>query len=572
MDREKELALANIDKAEALIKKGIGSDIEAFVKVVNMLVIDCEKVGKIEKGKYYARKLIEYVSENKEKTSHIEQISGILLSCYDMLARHGDFEAFMIAMEWNRPIERQFYLPRRRVLKHHGFIQGIQDLLDRKIQMLILEAPPGIGKSVMGEFAFAYQYVLNPERKSLMSGHSNMLAIGFYQDILDFFTSPEYRFREIFKDFPEIIPNSEYKMLYTERKKREPNMMFSSIEVGGTGIIHVDGMLYVDDLIKTPEQANNPEQCLKIRNAYTGTLQDRLVNETVPILVIGTMWSINDHINYLKQKYEGEPWFRCIAVPCMNEERTESNFMYDFGLAKTVEHWDRLIKDDDEVIANAKYFCIAMDREGKLFNIEELHYFTDLPLGEPDYICSAVDVAFGGGDDYSMPIAYVYGDEVYIKDVIYSPLSVSFTRPYTLQKIIEHNISRVHFEANNGGEEYAENISEDCKNAGVVCNITSSRVPTNRSKLDRILSVAPQIKSTDLNNNTYKIYFLSRAMQNSEYKRFMECFRKFSQDLNMQGKQHDDAVDSVANLINNVLGKTRYASVSSSMSRASLGF
>ena len=64
MDREKELALANIDKAEALIKKGIGTDIEAFVKVVNMLVIDCEKVGKIEKGKYYANKLIEYISEN----------------------------------------------------------------------------------------------------------------------------------------------------------------------------------------------------------------------------------------------------------------------------------------------------------------------------------------------------------------------------------------------------------------------------------------------------------------------------------------------------------------------------
>lgn len=87
----------------------------------------------------------------------------------------------------------------------------------------------------MGEFAFAYQYVLNPERKSLMSGHSNMLAIGFYQDIVDFFTSSEYRFKEIFKDFPEIIQNAEYKMLYTERKKREPNMMFSSIEVGRNG-------------------------------------------------------------------------------------------------------------------------------------------------------------------------------------------------------------------------------------------------------------------------------------------------------------------------------------------------
>lgn len=52
----------------------------------------------------------------------------------------------MIAMEWNRPIESQFYLPRRRVLKKHGFVQGIQDLLDRKIKTLVIEAPPGIRK------------------------------------------------------------------------------------------------------------------------------------------------------------------------------------------------------------------------------------------------------------------------------------------------------------------------------------------------------------------------------------------------------------------------------------------
>lgn len=144
-----------------------------------MLILDCEKARKIEKGKYYAKQLIEYISSNKEAVKEIEKIDLILRDSYDMLARNGDFEAFMISMEWNRPIEKQFYLPRRRVLREHGFIQGIQDLLDRKLQMLILEAPPGIGKSVMGEFAFAYQYILNPERRSLMSGHSNMLAIRF---------------------------------------------------------------------------------------------------------------------------------------------------------------------------------------------------------------------------------------------------------------------------------------------------------------------------------------------------------------------------------------------------------
>lgn len=115
-----------------------------------MLIQDCEKANKIEKGKYYANKLIEYISSNKEKVKDIDKIELILRDSYDMLARHGDFEAFMIAMEWNRPIEKQFYLPRRRVLKEHGFIQGIQDLLDRKLQMLILEAPPGIRKECNG--------------------------------------------------------------------------------------------------------------------------------------------------------------------------------------------------------------------------------------------------------------------------------------------------------------------------------------------------------------------------------------------------------------------------------------
>lgn len=154
-------------------------------------------------------------------------------------------------------------------------------------------------------------------------------------------------------------------------------------------------MLYVDDLIKTAEQANNPDQCQKIRYAYTGMLQDRLVNADVPILVIGTMWSINDHISYLKTKYGNEPWFRSISVPCMNETHTESNFMYDFGQEKTVEHWERLIRDDDEIIAMAKFFCVAMDREGRLFNTDNFNYFSELPNSEPDHIIAAVDVAFG---------------------------------------------------------------------------------------------------------------------------------------------------------------------------------
>ena len=456
-------------------------------------------------------------------------------------------------------------------IEYHGKEECRCIMVDHPEHLYLVDDFIVTHNTVLGEFAFAYQYIMHPLSKSLMGGNANMLVTGFYQDILDFLTSPEYRFKEIFPDFPEIVNSAEFKMIYTERKKREPNLMFVSIEVGATGIIHVDGMLYVDDLIKTAEQANNPDQCQKIRYAYTGMLQDRLVNADVPILVIGTMWSINDHISYLKQKYSQESWFRSISVPCMNEERTESNFMYDFGLEKTVEHWERLIRDDDEIIAMAKFFCVAMDREGKLFDTKQFSYFTELPSGEPDRVVAAVDVAYGGGDNYSMPIAYVYGRDVYIVDVIYTKNGIKYSRPATVAKIKKHKISRVHFEGNNGGDLLANDIEQDLKNEGVHCNITHKRCPSIKSKLDRILAVSSQIDGTDTNNNTYKLYFLTKEKQSQEYRKFMSCMSRFSQSLDIQGKQEDDAPDSLANLITNVLGKVIYATVSSNCSRKDMG-
>lgn len=564
-----EVIKERIERANRLLTNEKG--VFKRLKIKDVLRSDYEELGLKNEAKAISKEIVETSSKDL-KEEEKQELSNMKRNAYDTMARCGDFEAFMIAMEWDRPIKNQFYLPRRRVLRKHGFVQAIQRLIDREIKMLVIEAPPGIGKSVLGEFAFCYQYVLNPERKSLMGGNANMLVTGFYQDILDFLSSPEYRFREIFPNFPKIENSAEFKMIYTDHKKREPNLMFVSIEVGATGIIHVDGMLYVDDLIKTAEQANNPDQCLKIRHAYTGMLQDRLVNAEVPILVIGTMWSINDHISYLKDAYSKEPWFENISVPCMNAEHTESNFMYDYGQAKTVEHWERLIRDDDEVIAQAKFFCIAIDREGKLFNTDEFTYFNTLPEREPDQIVAAVDVAFGGGDNYAMPIAYVYGRDVYIADVIYSKEETNVTKPRTVDKIFEHKISKVHFEANNGGDEVSIQVSDMCKKRHIICNITSSRVPTNKTKLDRILAVAQQIRGKDTNEDTYRLIYLARDKQNEEYRRFMSCVSRFSQDLKIQGKQEDDAPDALSNLITNVIGKTYYGKVTSTFSRSDYGF
>ena len=38
-------------------------------------------------------------------------VPSIMLSAYDSKARLGDFRAYCIALEWNRPVEKQFFIP-----------------------------------------------------------------------------------------------------------------------------------------------------------------------------------------------------------------------------------------------------------------------------------------------------------------------------------------------------------------------------------------------------------------------------------------------------------------------------
>ena len=44
------------------------------------------------------------------KTDEKNKVSEILLASYDTRARWGDFRAYCIALEWNRPKEKQFFL------------------------------------------------------------------------------------------------------------------------------------------------------------------------------------------------------------------------------------------------------------------------------------------------------------------------------------------------------------------------------------------------------------------------------------------------------------------------------
>jgi len=166
-----------------------------------------------------------------------------------------------------------------------------------------------------------------------------------------------------------------------------------------------------------------------------------------------------------------------------------------------------------------------------------------LPGGEPDTIVAYNDVAHGGADYMSMPIGYVYGNEVYIVDVLFIHEfgGDNVSRPKVCEKIISHGVSRCGIEAANGGDFYASMIDHDLKDRGYRCNITRHNVNTRQRKLDRILACQTEICGTGV-NGAMKIYFKDPNIlsRDSEYMAFLRQLWNWSQkEGSIQKTQHD---------------------------------
>jgi predicted phage terminase large subunit-like protein len=464
----------------------------------------------------------------------IEGIEGIRKESYHLEAKD-IFDSYLIYLEWNRPANKKFYLPRRRVLK--TLVQDLQDLADHKIKFLGISLPPRVGKSTLCIMFMTWIIGRNPDVANVMSGHSDKLTDGFYREILSIITDPNtYLWQEVFPGVKLVNTSAKNETIDLDREKRFPTMTCRSIGGTLTGAVEIGegGVLYSDDLIEDLEESLNPARLQAKYDAYLNQLKDRKKDNSLELMV-GTRWNVLDPLGRIQDQYEGDSNFRFRVIPAL-DENDESNFDYDFGVGFSTEYYHDMRKSIDDATWWAKYMGQPYVREGLLFPQGELNYYNGvLPDGDP--VKKAVcDVAWGGGDSLAMPFAYVFGDAVYIHDVIFSNGDKEVTYPMVVGKTKQNLPHTVRFEANNGGTEYADKVDELLRKDGVHLNIYSRRAPNTQSKLARIIQYAPDIK---------KFYFIAPTHQSKEYKRFMTEVTTFVQT----GKNaHDDACDSLAQL------------------------
>lgn len=483
------------------------------------------------------RRLRQKCSAAKRLSSDWEFIEGveeIRKESYHLEAKDV-FDSYLIYLEWNRPANKKFYLPRRRVLK--TLVQDLQDLADHKILFLGISLPPRVGKSTLCIMFMTWIIGRNPDVANVMSGHSDKLTDGFYREILSVISDTNtYLWKEVFPEVSLANTSAKNETIDLNREKRFPTMTCRSIGGTLTGAVEIGegGVLYSDDLVEDLEESLNPDRLQAKYDAYLNQLKDRKKDNALELMV-GTRWNVLDPLGRIQSQYEDDPHYRFRVIPAL-DENDESNFDYDYGVGFSTEYYHDMRASIDDATWWAKYMGQPYVREGLLFPQSELNYYNGvLPDGDP--VKKAVcDVAWGGGDSLAMPFAYIYGDAVYIHDVVFNNGDKEVTYPLVVGKTKQHLPHTERFEANNGGTEYADRVDELLRNDGVHINIYSRRAPNTQSKLARIIQYAPDIR---------KFYFVAPKYQSGEYKRFMTEVTTFVQT----GKNaHDDACDSLAQL------------------------
>ena len=449
------------------------------------------------------------------------------------LAAPSSFHCYLLALEWNRPPERKFYPPRRKVLK--TLVDDLQDLADKKLDFLGISLPPRVGKSTLCIFFMTWVMGRSPDSANVMSGHSDKLTDGFYRELLSILTDPtQYAWAEIFPSVPIADNSAKNETIDLNKKKRFPTMTCRSISGTLTGAVEIgnDGILYCDDLIEDLEESLNPLRLQAKYDAYLNQLKDRKKLGAVELMV-GTRWNTADPLGRIQEQYSGNPRYRFRVIPAL-DENGESNFNYQYGLGFDTAYYLDMKESIDDATWCAKYMGNPYIREGLLFPEDELLTYNGiLPDGDPEKV-AVCDVAWGGGDSLSMPVLYKFGADVYVHDVVFNRGDKTITYPVVIGRLKHHHPHKARFEANNGGHEYADNVDKELRKDGVHINVFSRKAPNNQSKLARIIQFAPDIK---------RFYFLADRHRSKEYREFMREVTTFVQT----GKnQHDDACDSLA--------------------------
>lgn len=455
------------------------------------------------------------------------------------------FDDYLQAVEYGKPLDKKFYQPRRHYLKR--YVDAYQEILDGKLDFLSISMPKRAGKSQLG---INFTNMLSgkyPDRSTLMEGTGDDLVKSFYLGCLEYLQTPsDYHFYDIFPESKLVQTNADTKIINLLHKSRFPTVMCRSIDARQVGLSEATNLLYLDDCVEGREEAKNRQRLDDKWEIISGDIIGRAIEGT-PIVICGTRYSLYDPIGHLQEemKKQGKR-MKVIEIPALDPVTDESNFEYMREGKKIFT--TQYFRDQREMLSaeqfESEFQQQPFEAKGLLFPEKSLNYFFELPVDrDPDSIIAVCDTADTGADYCAMPIAAVYGDEVYIVDVVFDDSPPEVTKPECAKSIMDNQVVAGTFESNNAGTYFARDVQQILTEKKYVCNIRTKRTISNK-----------QTRIEFASDNILKHFYFkdpSTYVRNSQYAEFMKQVTTYTRS----GKvPHDDAPDSLSLLENELRG------------------
>lgn len=512
-------------------------DLVRQLQVEDAVIVDGEPVfdqEKFKKAAWYNSEIRKTCAELIKKNGDPDAVELYKRSL--LLDAKYNFDCYCRYLEFNRPAKKKFYEPRRKQLK--PIADAMQQLADHELDLLTVSCPPGVGKTTLSIFFLSWIGGRNPELSVLGGSHSNSLLHGIFEELLRVLDKEgEYLYNDVFPLAPVVGYSAKELRIDLQTQKRFETFEFSSIGSGNAGKVRCSRLLYCDDLIDGIETAMSRDRLDKLWQQYYTDLRQRKIGNCVE-LHVATRWSIWDPIGRLQQEYDGDKKAKFMVFPAMSDN-DQSNFDYPYGLGFTTDMYKQQREIMDEPSWRALYQGIPIEREGRLYDPEELRYYFALPEVEPDAIMAICDTKEQGDDYLAMPVFYQYGQDYYLDCWVCDNGKVEILLEKVVRALVDRKVRICRIESNRGGTLFAADVQKRLKELGGITSITTKWTQTNKET--RIVVGSSWVKS--------HVLFRDAKVQNREYKTAMNQVVGYT----MAGKnRHDDTVDVLAMFVDMV--------------------